>query len=127
MQFMKKRRKKSPRAKLKKYCDALWPKVTKKVWFEKYGHGCAWCKKQNVIYHSDHIESRSKFATRWCVDNCVVLCSVCHLYRKKSDPTGWYKMVESYLGADTMAALKLQSNRVEKVDMDQVKEYLELI
>lgn len=116
----KKRRKKSPRTKLIKYLDILWSKITKVV----YGFRCEWCGSTENL-QSDHIVNRWKFLTRWVIENCLILCMPCHIFRKKREPYEWAKLADEKRGPDTIQALKVQANRPEKVDLEQVQRYLE--
>lgn len=114
------RKKKSEKAKLKLYLDKLWSKLTKAI----HSGGCSWCGKGGNP-QSDHIQNRWKHSTRWRLENCIVLCVWCHLFRKKRDPAGWATMVIKNIGQDKWDALERESNRTEKVDLEEVKKYLE--
>ena len=120
----KKKKKKTEKQILKDWCDDRWPKITKRVWREKFGKGCAWCGKEGQL-HSDHIANRGKLSTRWNVQNCVVLCAGCHLFRKKREPAEWSKMVIGHIGIDLWNSLLEQSKKFWDKDIYAVKEYLE--
>lgn len=114
------RKKKNPRKKLILYLDALWSKLTKQVndpW-------CAWCGKQENL-QSDHIINRHKYPTRWRLENCIVLCAGCHLFRKKREPMTWAQIVQIKFGQDRVDFLTELSKSLDKVDLDVVKRYLE--
>lgn len=114
------RKKKTPRAKLKNYLDNLWSKLTKQIndpW-------CAWCGKTNGL-QSDHVINRWKYPTRWRLEVAIILCTGCHLFRKKRDPLGWAELVQKKFGEDRMNFLKEMAKSNEKVDLEQVKRYLE--
>ena len=112
------------RQKLKKKCDALWSKVTKVLWIKQFGPSCAWCVSRPGV-HSDHIMNRWKHNTRWVVDNMILLCAGCHLFRKKREPAEWAMMVIKYIGQDRFDALYEESQKVvEHQDYQKIYEYL---
>lgn len=118
---MKKRNK---RKTLRNKCDALWSKLTKIVWKEKYGPLCAWCKTKPFT-DSDHIINRGNFPTRWRLENCVCLCKGCHIFRKKREPSEWTQMMLSYVGQDTYDALFKEGHRSDvKQNYEIVYSYL---
>lgn len=115
-----KRRRKTPKAKLKAYLDKMWSQITKDI----HGRVCIWCGSKDNI-QSDHIANRWKHATRWNVDNCVILCRTCHLWKKPMNPAEWAQVVINHIGQDKYDAILHMSHTQEPVDMDKVKEYLE--
>lgn len=120
--------KKLPRHKriklLKKKCDILWSKVTKKLYLVNHHSACQWCGKKGAL-QSDHIVNRWKHSTRWCVENCVCLCVGCHIFRKKREPAEWAKMVIDVKGIEMYEFLLKRGECLEKVDLDNVLMYLE--
>jgi hypothetical protein len=116
------RRRKTPKRKLKDYLDGLWSRLTKEI----HGKVCVWCGKVEGL-QSDHIISRSYSQTRWRIENAVILCGGCHIFRKKRDPYGWAQMVNKVRGVDTVEALRKQSLRTDKVDFEEVQKYLETL
>lgn len=115
-----KKKKKTDQRKLRDYLDKLWSKLTKDL----FGRRCEWCGKEEVV-HSDHIINRWNFRTRWAVQNCVILCPGCHIYKKPQQPWEWSELVNEKRGKDTIDALRFEAKRSEKADWDQAKEYLE--
>jgi len=105
---------------LKKKCDAAWSRITKKINFAKWGKKCMWCGKTDVIFHSDHVVNRWKHATRWNLSNVIILCSICHLYRKKHEPFEWSRMVDQYIPSETRIALLDESQELIKPSYDQI-------
>ena len=114
------RKKKTPRAKMKLYLDGLWSKLTKQI----NDPFCAWCGNPENL-QSDHIINRWKFPTRWRLENCIILCVGCHIFRKKREPMAWAGIVLKKYGQDRVDFLNEMSKSQEKVDLDQVKRYLE--
>lgn len=120
-----KRKKKPTRAAIKKKLDMMWSRITKKRWRYVYGDlNCAWCKVKPGD-HSDHIANRWKHSTRWVLENCVVLCAGCHLFRKKREPAEWVNMVIETIGRDTYDMVIQESRRIEKPDYEKVLGYLQ--
>lgn len=112
------------RAKLKKKCDLLWSKVTKIEWRKHHGNVCAWCKIRPGE-QSDHIANRWCHSTRWVVENMVLLCMPCHIFRKKRETAEWALMVIGYLGIDRYEAiLEASKEVVQNQDYQKVYEYL---
>ena len=99
----------------------MWSRLVKEV----YGRHCHWCQRKDLVIHADHICNRHKFATRWVIENGIPLCGPCHLFRKKRDPAEWYKIVCEDRGEELVQDLIKLSNSGEKIDLDQVKIYLE--
>src|SRR5690242_3670268 len=112
-------KKKSARKKTIAYLDALWSRLTKAVKESR----CEWCYKVGPV-QSDHIVNRHKYPTRWRLENCVLLCVGCHLFRKKREPFEWSQMVLNKFGQDRIDFLKMMSDSNEKTDLEQVKRYL---
>lgn len=113
------------RQKLKKKCDALWSKVTKILWAKKYGHFCPWCKNKFGV-QSDHIANRWKHSTRWRVENCVVLCMPCHIFRKKREPAEWANMVIETIGRELYDEIISESKKVvHEIDYEEICRYLQ--
>jgi hypothetical protein len=110
------------RAKLKKKCDALWSKVTKIEWLKRFGDPiCPWCC-QRYGTQSDHIANRWMHATRWRVENAVILCMPCHIFRKPRQPAEWTEMVIETIGREQYEAVMSASKEVVK-DQDYQKVY----
>jgi 5-methylcytosine-specific restriction endonuclease McrA len=102
------------------YLDKLWSQLTKLI----HGAFCAWCGSTYQL-ESDHIVPRRFFQTRWRIEVAVILCFTCHRVRKLNDPDGWEAMVNRVRGVDTWEALKKQSLRTDRVDLNEVRKYLE--
>lgn len=113
-------KKKTARKKMIQHLDLLWSKLTKIVEDRK----CAWCGKWSDL-QSDHIINRHKYPTRWRLENCILLCVGCHLFRKKREPFEWSEIVVKKIGQDRLDFLKQMSQSTEKVDLEVVKRYLE--
>lgn len=118
----KKRRSRSPFKALKTALDIRWSKLTKEIW----GHRCAWCGKTDSLT-SDHIFNRWKHPTRWIVENAVILCVGCHIFRKKREPAEWYEVVRRERGDELLEVLRNESERIKKPDYEQVKAYLDAL
>lgn len=118
------RKKKTQRAKLKNYLDSLWSSLTKKAADIKGELFCQWCGKPENL-QSDHIVNRWKLPTRWRLENCIILCAGCHLFRKKREPMAWAGIVLKKHGQDRVDFLNEMSVSPEKVDLEVVKRYLE--
>jgi hypothetical protein len=54
----------------------------------------------------------------------VILCSVCHIFRKKREPAEWADMVIRVKGQELFDELLKRGESIEKVDYDQVEAYL---
>lgn len=119
-----KRKKKTPRKKLIAYLDSLWSSLTKRAAEIKGELFCQWCGKSENL-QSDHIINRHKHSTRWRLENCILLCAGCHLFRKKREPYAWAGIVLKKYGQDRLDFLEEMSRSTEKVDLEQVKRYLE--
>jgi len=118
---VRKRRRKSERARREKNFDDRWSILTKNI----HGRVCKWCGSTKKI-QSDHLVTRKNKRTRWRVDNVIILCYPCHFFRKKSDPLGWYEVVSRETGEGFLEALRAEANKstMEKVDLDEVDKYL---
>lgn len=105
-------------------CDKMWADITKKIHRKRFGNICGWCKKPSDKLQSDHIMNRWKSATRWNVHNCIVLDSVCHLFRKKREPFAWAEAVREYVGDDVLEELKKRSQEIYQPDYDVIENSL---
>lgn len=105
---------------LKNKCDETWARVTKLMHIKKHGKKCLWCGDGSKVLHSDHVVNRWKFATRWNVNNCVVICGPCHLFRKKRDPWEWARMVEKEKGHDAINDLQTLAREIVKPDYELI-------
>lgn len=55
--------------------DLLWSKCVKK----RAKNRCEICKDDTIL-HAHHIFTRTKYGTRWMLQNGVCLCPKCHRY-----------------------------------------------
>jgi len=59
------------------------------------------------------------------VENCLILCAGCHLFRKKREPAEWYDVCRRERGDELLEELRKESERIEKPDLDVVESYLD--
>lgn len=118
-----KKRKKNP---LNAHLDALWSKAVKILGDNK----CAYCGSTEGL-NSHHIIGRRNFATRWNVNNGVVLCPKHHVFSSKfsahQTPTLFSDFIQEKRGDEWYSQLVMMST-MEKPDKEKLlKELREIV
>lgn len=106
----------------------------------RIGGGCQRClspkhdilKEDSSIFPAwkqlqcSHLWGRRNRATRWDPDNCVGLCSGCHMYFT-ANPIEHQRWFEKHLGTEEFERLGLRAQGVKQVDLAAVRLYVKAL
>lgn len=105
-----------------KKLDRLWSKLIR----DNFKNKCVLCGNHGNNPH--HYVGRRNRATRWYIENGILLCALHHTFGIKSahqDPEWFRKQILDIWGNKWLKDLVKRSNKVCKSDYETVKDYLE--
>lgn len=117
---MKKFSKKARKKELDKLCRDIILKTQHTV--------CQWCgdKGRARKLHIHHIIPKSRGnSCRWDIQNLIILCSVCHLFRMKNETVEYSRFIESWLHDQDMSYDQLRETYVGAY-LKFTKDYFEI-
>ena len=101
-----------------KKLDSLWAEIIRNA-----AGRCEHCGKTQYL-NAHHIFSRSKYVTRWDVDNGICLCSGCHTlssdFSAHKTPVEFVEWLYQYKGEDFINELRRKSHKTYKPDRDKI-------
>ena len=116
-----KKRKIDPRAKLELELDKAWSGYI--LSRDRY---CQICGGHGKL-SAHHAFGRRHMATRWDVENGVLLCLPHHLYWAHRDPSGFTEWFKTHVGLEHYERLAEVHRRIEKHTMEDLQSMLENI
>ena len=112
----------TPRKRLIKELDKLWTEIVKL----RAGNKCQYCGRNNIRLNAHHIHSRSRYATRWDLDNGVCLCFTHHRLMH-DDPEEAMKFYKTLFTQEQWEQLKTKAHQLAKfslADLEQMRDKL---
>lgn len=108
-----------------KTLDGYWSKLVKL----RAGNRCEVCGRMQYL-NSHHIFSRSKYVTRWDVENGVCLCPGCHtlssVFSAHKTPIEFVDWLYKTKGKKFIDKLRLKSNQPYGPNRDEIGKILRL-
>ena len=102
-----------------KKLDGIWGKLV-----HERKPVCECCGKENCRLEAHHIFTRSRRATRWDLENSLLLCSNCHKFSPvlsaHKSPRDFYKWLEQKKGKKWVDALEKKSNAIFKGNYEDI-------
>ena len=113
------RKKKTPRQIMIENLDKLASQIVKAR--DVY---CQLCGKNSRL-GAHHIIGRTKTNTRWELDNLILLCSGCHIFKAHKNYETFRKFIVERIGEKRLEELYQKSEEVGvKIDLQKVEEGL---
>lgn len=102
--------------------DKLWGEI-----IHSLNDKCAVCGKTGRL-EAHHIFTRSRRATRWFIDNGILLCANCHKFSPilsaHKAPRAFFSWLENKMGKPWVNLLDKKSQEIFKGDFEGVLKYL---
>lgn len=111
---------KTPRKKLEDQLDRLWSKCIKTK------QKTCWNCNSDIVLQSHHIRSRGHRATRWDLENGLLLCRKCHCMQK-FNPERFQDSVLEIIGQREYDRMKEKSLKIVKYNMKDLEEVFEFL
>ena len=100
-----------------KKCDAIFSKII------RLRGKCEKCGSTSNL-QTAHVIGRANKQVRFDPENCLCLCTKCHIFWAHREPIEFAEWVKEYLGEALYNALRFRALRTDKFDFES--KYLEL-
>ena len=78
---------------------------------------CQWCGREGKMVYVAHILPKGAYPRlRYCLDNVLLLCYHCHMFKAHKDPLAFNDFVKMMLGNDLREKLMLQNRTGDKLN-----------
>jgi len=87
-----------------------------KIWYNIIKQRDIYCQKcgSNKALAAHHIFSRTHRSTCWDINNGILLCYPCHIFKAHKDPTEFTIWLEELKGRKFINALRRKKNQIVK-------------